>query len=153
MTSNNLNVKNQHLLLQQRQHHPWMSSHHRRHNRQPDTVKDGQWSVSYVGTRGSEQQIHRKILDELERGRLHKSATVRAWRYAYGCHNHDLQTSPASRARESKAVRRSLIDKLEELQQANSLPHRSPNITRSPTPRCQLAKQKLQLEQQLWPQP
>lgn len=29
-------------------------------------------------------------------------------------------------ARESKAVRRSLIDKLEELQQANSLPHRSP---------------------------
>lgn len=35
-------------------------------------------------------------------------------------------------ARESKAVRRSLIDKLEELQQANSLPHRSPKHYQKP---------------------
>ncbi len=43
-------------------------------------------------------------------------------------------------ARESKAVRRSLIDKLEELQQANSPTHRSPNITRSSTPGCRVGR-------------
>ncbi len=44
-------------------------------------------------------------------------------------------------ARESKAVRRSLIDKLEELQQANvPYPIDPPNITRSPTPGCRVGR-------------
>ncbi len=46
-------------------------------------------------------------------------------------------------ARESKAVRRSLIDKLEELQQANSLPHRSPRHYQKPYAlAAELAEQK-----------
>lgn len=53
-------------------------------------------------------------------------------------------------ARESKAVRRSLIDKLEELQQANSptpsIPQTLPEALRLA---AELAEQKLQLEQQL----
>ncbi|MCZ9097548.1 phage antirepressor KilAC domain-containing protein [Escherichia albertii] len=53
-------------------------------------------------------------------------------------------------ARESKAVRRSLIDKLEELQQANSptpsLPQTLPEALRLA---AELAEQKMQLEQQL----
>ncbi len=42
------------------------------------------------------------------------------------CHNHDFQTSHGVAARESKAVRRSLIDKLEECSRQTPLPHRSP---------------------------
>ncbi|EKC9093527.1 phage antirepressor KilAC domain-containing protein, partial [Escherichia coli] len=53
-------------------------------------------------------------------------------------------------ARESKAVRRSLIDKLEELQQANSpapsIPQTLPDALRLA---AELAEQKMQLEQQL----
>ncbi|EOM5910275.1 phage antirepressor KilAC domain-containing protein, partial [Escherichia coli] len=53
-------------------------------------------------------------------------------------------------ARESKAVRRSLIDKLEELQQANSptpsIPQTLPEALRLA---AELAEQKMQLEQQL----
>ncbi len=53
-------------------------------------------------------------------------------------------------ARKSKAVRRSLIDKLEELQQANSptpsIPQTLPEALRLA---AELAEQKLQLEQQL----
>ncbi|EFJ1836806.1 phage antirepressor Ant [Escherichia coli] len=53
-------------------------------------------------------------------------------------------------ARESKAVRRSLIDKLEELQQANSpapsIPQTLPEVLRLA---AELAEQKMQLEQQL----
>ena len=94
------------------------------------------------GTRGSEQQIHRKNTDELEgEDGYTKSATVppgggTPMVVITMTYKQALRVA----ARESKAVRRSLIDKLEELQQANSCPIDPPNITRSSTPGCRVGR-------------
>ncbi|GHM10746.1 hypothetical protein ECZU41_54140 [Escherichia coli] len=83
-----------------------------------------------------------KILDELEGEFYTKSAKSHGTRAGRSFEVITMTYKQALRvaARESKAVRRSLIDKLEELQQANSLPHRSPNITRSSTPGCRVGR-------------
>ncbi|HEC0889228.1 TPA: phage antirepressor KilAC domain-containing protein, partial [Escherichia coli] len=93
-----------------------------------------------------------KILDELEGEFYTKSAKSHGTRAGRSFEVITMTYKQALRvaARESKAVRRSLIDKLEELQQANSpapsIPQTLPEALRLA---AELAEQKMQLEQQL----
>lgn len=67
-----------------------------------------------------------KILDELDGEHYTKSVVEKMNKTSMLVITMTFKQALRVAARESKAVRRSLIDKLEELQQANSLPHRSP---------------------------
>ncbi|EEV2427599.1 phage antirepressor Ant, partial [Escherichia coli] len=93
-----------------------------------------------------------KILDELEGEFYTKSAKSHGTRAGRSFEVITMTYKQALRvaARESKAVRRSLIDKLEELQQASTaspaIPQTLPEALRLA---AELAEQKMQLEQQL----
>ncbi|STL40634.1 putative antirepressor [Escherichia coli] len=95
------------------------------------------------GTRGSEHKFIEKNTRRLEgEDGYTKSATVPArGRTPMVVITMTYKQALRVAARESKAVRRSLIDKLEELQQANSpTPSIPPNITRSSTPGCRVSR-------------
>ncbi|CDL28101.1 KilA protein [Escherichia coli ISC7] len=84
-----------------------------------------------------------KILDELEGedGYTKKCNRAARWRYAYGCHNHDLQTSPASRRARIESGP-PFADRQTGRIAAGKLPYPidPPNITRSPTPGCRVGR-------------
>ncbi|WP_100033561.1 phage antirepressor KilAC domain-containing protein [Escherichia coli] len=91
-----------------------------------------------------------KILDELDGEHYTKSVVEKMNKTSMLVITMTFKQALRVAARESKAVRRSLIDKLEELQQANSP---APSITQT-LPEAlrlaaELAEQKMQLEQQL----
>ncbi|EIG2736473.1 phage antirepressor KilAC domain-containing protein [Escherichia coli] len=91
-----------------------------------------------------------KILDELDGEHYTKSVVEKMNKTSMLVITMTFKQALRVAARESKAVRRSLIDKLEELQQANSptpsIPQTLPEALRLA---AELAEQKLQLEQQL----
>ncbi|HDX8057715.1 TPA: phage antirepressor KilAC domain-containing protein [Escherichia coli] len=91
-----------------------------------------------------------KILDELDGEHYTKSVVEKMNKTSMLVITMTFKQAMRVAARESKAVRRSLIDKLEELQQANSpapsIPQTLPEALRLA---AELAEQKLQLEQQL----
>ena len=91
-----------------------------------------------------------KILDELDGEHYTKSVVEKMNKTSMLVITMTYKQALRVAARESKAVRRSLIDKLEELQQANSptpsLPQTLPEALRLA---AELAEQKMQLEQQL----
>ncbi|EJD7612569.1 phage antirepressor KilAC domain-containing protein [Salmonella enterica subsp. enterica serovar Montevideo] len=91
-----------------------------------------------------------KILDELDGEHYTKSVVEKMNKTSMLVITMTLKQALRVAARESKAVRRSLIDKLEELQQANSptpsIPQTLPEALRLA---AELAEQKMQLEQQL----
>ncbi|EJF0976094.1 phage antirepressor KilAC domain-containing protein [Escherichia coli] len=91
-----------------------------------------------------------KILDELDGEHYTKSVVEKMNKTSMLVITMTFKQALRVAARESKAVRRSLIDKLEELQQANSptpsLPQTLPEALRLA---AELAEQKMQLEQQL----
>ncbi|ECR7076860.1 phage antirepressor Ant [Salmonella enterica] len=91
-----------------------------------------------------------KILDELDGEHYTKSVVEKMNKTSMLVITMTYKQALRVAARESKAVRRSLIDKLEELQQANSptpsIPQTLPEALRLA---AELAEQKLQLEQQL----
>ncbi|HBB8937051.1 TPA: phage antirepressor KilAC domain-containing protein [Escherichia coli] len=91
-----------------------------------------------------------KILDELDGEHYTKSVVEKMNKTSMLVITMTFKQALRVAARESKAVRRSLIDKLEELQQANSpapsIPHTLPEALRLA---AELAEQKMQLEQQL----
>lgn len=91
-----------------------------------------------------------KILDELDGEHYTKSVVEKMNKTSMLVITMTFKQALRVAARESKAVRRSLIDKLEELQQANSptpsIPQTLPEALRLA---AELAEQKMQLEQQL----
>ncbi|EOM3211968.1 phage antirepressor KilAC domain-containing protein [Escherichia coli] len=91
-----------------------------------------------------------KILDELDGEHYTKSVVEKMNKTSMLVITMTFKQALRVAARESKAVRRSLIDKLEELQQANSptpsIPKTLPEALRLA---AELAEQKMQLEQQL----
>ncbi|MBE8064139.1 phage antirepressor KilAC domain-containing protein, partial [Escherichia coli] len=91
-----------------------------------------------------------KILDELDGEHYTKSVVEKMNKTSMLVITMTYKQALRVAARESKAVRRSLIDKLEELQQANSptpsIPQTLPEALRLA---AELAEQKMQLEQQL----
>ncbi|HEE9700760.1 TPA: phage antirepressor KilAC domain-containing protein [Escherichia coli] len=91
-----------------------------------------------------------KILDELDGEHYTKSVVEKMNKTSMLVITMTFKQAMRVAARESKAVRRSLIDKLEELQQANSpapsIPQTLPEALRLA---AELAEQKMQLEQQL----
>ncbi|MCZ0361707.1 phage antirepressor KilAC domain-containing protein [Escherichia coli] len=91
-----------------------------------------------------------KILDELDGEHYTKSVVEKMNKTSMLVITMTYKQALRVAARESKAVRRSLIDKLEELQQANSpapsFPQTLPEALRLA---AELAEQKMQLEQQL----
>ncbi|EFM6243802.1 phage antirepressor Ant [Escherichia coli] len=91
-----------------------------------------------------------KILDELDGEHYTKSVVEKMNKTSMLVITMTFKQALRVTARESKAVRRSLIDKLEELQQANSptpsIPQTLPEALRLA---AELAEQKMQLEQQL----
>ncbi|EEV1322463.1 phage antirepressor KilAC domain-containing protein [Escherichia coli] len=91
-----------------------------------------------------------KILDELDGEHYTKSVVEKMNKTSMLVITMTFKQALRVSARESKAVRRSLIDKLEELQQANSpapsIPQTLPEALRLA---AELAEQKMQLEQQL----
>ncbi|ELK1180273.1 phage antirepressor KilAC domain-containing protein [Escherichia coli] len=91
-----------------------------------------------------------KILDELDGEHYTKSVVEKMNKTSMLVITMTFKQALRVAARESKAVRRSLIDKLEELQQANSptpsIPQTIPEALRLA---AELAEQKMQLEQQL----
>ncbi|HFU4402944.1 TPA: phage antirepressor KilAC domain-containing protein, partial [Escherichia coli] len=91
-----------------------------------------------------------KILDELDGEHYTKSVVEKMNKTSMLVITMTFKQALRVAARESKAVRRSLIDKLEELQQANSpapsIPQTLPDALRLA---AELAEQKMQLEQQL----
>ncbi|EFG8849487.1 phage antirepressor Ant [Escherichia coli] len=91
-----------------------------------------------------------KILDELDGDHYTKSVVEKMNKTSMLVITMTFKQALRVAARESKAVRRSLIDKLEELQQANSptpsIPQTLPEALRLA---AELAEQKMQLEQQL----
>ncbi|EPP4910745.1 phage antirepressor KilAC domain-containing protein [Escherichia albertii] len=91
-----------------------------------------------------------KILDELDGEYYTKSVVEKMNKTSMLVITMTFKQALRVAARESKAVRRSLIDKLEELQQANSptpsIPQTLPEALRLA---AELAEQKMQLEQQL----
>ncbi|HAJ6475213.1 phage antirepressor KilAC domain-containing protein [Escherichia coli] len=91
-----------------------------------------------------------KILDELDGEHYTKSVVEKMNKTSMLVITMTFKQAMRVAARESKAVRRSLIDKLEELQQANSpapsIPQTLPDALRLA---AELAEQKMQLEQQL----
>ena len=91
-----------------------------------------------------------KILDELDGEHYTKSVWEKMNKTSMRVITMTVKQALLVAARESKAVRRSLIDKLEELQQANSpapsIPQTLPEALRLA---AELAEQKMQLEQQL----
>ncbi|HFG3866345.1 TPA: phage antirepressor KilAC domain-containing protein [Escherichia coli] len=91
-----------------------------------------------------------KILDELDGEHYTKSVVEKMNKTSMLVITMTYKQALRVAARESKAVRRSLIDKLEELQQANSptpsIPKTLPEALRLA---AELAEQKMQLEQQL----
>ncbi|EIH0866500.1 phage antirepressor KilAC domain-containing protein [Escherichia coli] len=91
-----------------------------------------------------------KILDELDGEHYTKSVVEKMNKTSMLVITMTFKQALRVAARESKAVRRSLIDKLEELQQANSptpsIPQALPEALRLA---AELAEQKMQLEQQL----
>ncbi|ELH7455830.1 phage antirepressor KilAC domain-containing protein [Escherichia coli] len=91
-----------------------------------------------------------KILDELDGEHYTKSVVEKMNKTSMFVITMTFKQALRVAARESKAVRRSLIDKLEELQQANSpapsIPQTLPEALRLA---AELAEQKMQLEQQL----
>lgn len=91
-----------------------------------------------------------KILDELDGEHYTKSVVEKMNKTSMLVITMTFKQALRVAARESKAVRRSLIDKLEELQQANSptpsVPQTLPEALRLA---AELAEQKMQLEQQL----
>ena len=91
-----------------------------------------------------------KILDELDAEHYTKSVVEKMNKTSMLVITMTYKQALRVAARESKAVRRSLIDKLEELQQANSptpsIPQTLPEALRLA---AELAEQKMQLEQQL----
>ncbi|EHK1527722.1 phage antirepressor KilAC domain-containing protein [Escherichia coli] len=91
-----------------------------------------------------------KILDELDGEHYTKSVVEKMNKTSMLVITMTFKQALRVAARESKAVRRSLIDKLEELQQANSpapsIPQTLPEALRLA---AELAEQKIQLEQQL----
>ena len=91
-----------------------------------------------------------KILDELDGEHYTKSVVEKMNKTSMLVITMTFKQALRVAARESKAVRRSLIDKLEELQQANSptpsIPQTLPEALRLA---AELAEQKMHLEQQL----
>ncbi|EFN4444714.1 phage antirepressor Ant [Escherichia coli] len=91
-----------------------------------------------------------KILDELDGEHYTKSVVEKMNKTSMLVITMTFKQALRVAARESKAVRRSLIDKLEELQQTNSpapsIPQTLPEALRLA---AELAEQKMQLEQQL----
>ncbi|EHR5300472.1 phage antirepressor KilAC domain-containing protein [Escherichia coli] len=91
-----------------------------------------------------------KILDELDGEHYTKSVVEKMNKTSMLVITMTFKQALRVAARESKVVRRSLIDKLEELQQANSpapsIPQTLPEALRLA---AELAEQKMQLEQQL----
>lgn len=91
-----------------------------------------------------------KILDELDGEHYTKSVVEKMNKTSMLVITMTFKQALRVAARESKTVRRSLIDKLEELQQANSptpsIPKTLPEALRLA---AELAEQKMQLEQQL----
>ncbi|EFA4675659.1 phage antirepressor Ant [Escherichia coli] len=91
-----------------------------------------------------------KILNELDGEHYTKSVVEKMNKTSMLVITMTFKQAMRVAARESKAVRRSLIDKLEELQQANSpapsIPQTLPEALRLA---AELAEQKMQLEQQL----
>ncbi|EOC3866096.1 phage antirepressor KilAC domain-containing protein [Escherichia coli] len=91
-----------------------------------------------------------KILDELDGEHYTKSVVEKMNKTSMLVITMTFKQAMRVAARESKAVRHSLIDKLEELQQANSpapsIPQTLPEALRLA---AELAEQKMQLEQQL----
>lgn len=91
-----------------------------------------------------------KILDELDGEHYTKSVVEKMNKTSMLVITMTFKQALRVAARESKAVRRSLIDKLEELQQTNSpapsIPQTLPEALRLT---AELAEQKMQLEQQL----
>ncbi|MCN7885441.1 phage antirepressor KilAC domain-containing protein [Escherichia coli] len=91
-----------------------------------------------------------KILDELDGEHYTKSVVEKMNKTSMLVITMTFKQALRVAARESKAVRRSLIDKLEELQQANSptpsIPQTLPEALRLA---AELVEQKMQLEQQL----
>ncbi|MFW0159756.1 phage antirepressor KilAC domain-containing protein [Escherichia coli] len=91
-----------------------------------------------------------KILDELDGEHYTKSVVEKMNKTSMLVITMTFKQAMRVAARESKAVRRSLIDKLEELQQANSpapsIPQTLPEALRLA---AELAEQKMQLEQHL----
>lgn len=91
-----------------------------------------------------------KILDELDGEHYTNSVVEKMNKTSMLVITMTFKQALRVAARESKAVRRSLIDKLEELQQANSpapsIPQTLPEALRLA---AELAEQKMQLEQQL----